>query len=70
MMLPGMDGWQFLRKISRDAALTSVPVIIITGAGSLSPEWATSHGAAAVFHKPIDVSKLLAEIRRLLPGDA
>jgi CheY-like chemotaxis protein len=65
MLLPGLDGWDFLTMRQRDAALAAVPVVILTGLGVASPEWAHSLGAAACFRKPLPVPALLDEVRRL-----
>jgi CheY-like chemotaxis protein len=65
MLLPGLDGWDFLTMRQPDAALAAVPVVILTGLGVASPEWAHSLGAAACFRKPLPVPALLDEVRRL-----
>ena len=65
---PGCDGWRFLKERRKLPALASVPVIITTGLGIASDEWAASLGAAGLLRKPIDVEPLLAEVRRCLPG--
>jgi CheY-like chemotaxis protein len=67
MMMPGLDGWRFLERRRRDAALSAVPVIITTALGIASPEWAASLGAAACLRKPIETEELVQAVRRLLP---
>src|SRR5439155_10806734 len=66
MLLPGVDGWQFLNRRRPDPALASVPVVITTALGIASPEWATSLGATGLLQKPIDTGPLLREVRRCL----
>jgi CheY-like chemotaxis protein len=66
MMLKGRDGWQFLAERQRDPALARVPVVITTAVRVASSEWARSLGAQAFFRKPIPVTPLLQELRRLL----
>ena len=51
IMLPGMDGWQFLERIKKDPALQHVPVIILSIGSDLSR--GESLGAAAVIQKPL-----------------
>ncbi len=65
---PGCDGWQFLEQRRRNPAIAAVPVIIITGLGIASDEWATSLGAIGCFRKPLEVEPMLSEIRRCLAG--
>ena len=66
MMLPqpGMDGWGFLQERSRVTGLATVPVVITTGLGVASPEWALSLGASGLLRKPVEFAALLAEVRR------
>jgi CheY-like chemotaxis protein len=67
MMTPRMDGWRFLERRRRDAALAAVPVLITTALGIASPEWAASLGAAGCLRKPIETEELIQAVRRLLP---
>ncbi|OAI46960.1 hypothetical protein AYO44_01925 [Planctomycetaceae bacterium SCGC AG-212-F19] len=59
MILPGADGWQFCAERLRDSALAKLPVIIMTGVGIASRDWAKGLGAADLLRKPIDVPRLL-----------
>jgi CheY-like chemotaxis protein len=61
---PACDGWHFLEKRKSDAALATVPVLIITGLAIANAEWAASLGAAGYVKKAVDVKSLLTEIRR------
>jgi CheY-like chemotaxis protein len=70
MMLPLMDGWDFLRERKRFPELVTIPVVIVTGLGVASPEWAGSLGVAACFRKPVHVADLLGELRRICGGHA
>jgi CheY-like chemotaxis protein len=63
---PGCDGWRFLQQRNRLPGLASIPVIVTTGLGIASIEWAASLGAYGLLHKPIEVEPLLAEVRRCL----
>jgi CheY-like chemotaxis protein len=65
MLLPVLDGWHFLRKVSP----STVPIIIATGT-ILTLEWATSHGCAGFLRKPISTDDLLAEVHRCLATGA
>jgi CheY-like chemotaxis protein len=68
MMMPVVDGWQFLKERRQTPALASVPVLIMTGLGIANAEWAASLGAAGLLRKPVEPEALLAEIRRCCRG--
>jgi CheY-like chemotaxis protein len=51
IMLPNMDGWEFLGRLKQVPALRRVPVVIISVAADRSKGFAL--GAAAVMQKPI-----------------
>ena len=67
IMLPNMDGWQFLERVRKDPSLAQVPVIII----SIGPDLkkGDAAGAAMVIQKPLSRDALndaLADLR-LIP---
>ena len=62
MMLEDKDGWRFLQMRKKKPALAQVPVIITTGLGVASKEWAESLGAVGVLRKPFDYEELLREV--------
>jgi CheY-like chemotaxis protein len=59
LMMPVMDGWQFRREQKRDPALASIPVVVISSAGS-----APALGAAEFLQKPVAFDQLLRTVRR------
>jgi len=63
MLMPGVDGWQFLEEMRRLPLLSSVPVIITTGS-IITRAWALDHGATGFLKKPFDEEDLLNEIQR------
>jgi CheY-like chemotaxis protein len=65
MLMPAMDGWRFLEAFRLTTAWETIPVIIITGMGVASPEWAASLGAAGLLRKPFDVDELMQPVRQL-----
>jgi CheY-like chemotaxis protein len=65
MLMPLMDGWDFMASLRLRADWSGIPVIITTGMGIASPDWASSMGAAALLKKPYDEKDLLRPIRRL-----
>jgi DNA-binding response OmpR family regulator len=68
LMLPGMDGWTFLRTRERDRQLATVPILVISAVGPTGTGHAQELGAPVFLHKPFDVSELLAEVNRLCSG--
>jgi CheY-like chemotaxis protein len=63
----GDDGWVLLDKIRRNPQWSSIPIIIVTGIGVASEEWAVSLGAQTVVQKPIDTDELLSKIKQHCP---
>jgi CheY-like chemotaxis protein len=59
LMMPVMDGWQFRSQQIRDAALASIPVIVVSAAGK---ERMGDIEANAYLSKPVDLEQLLAEV--------
>ena len=66
MMIPPPDGWRFMKLRRKSPALAAAPVVIMTGLGVASEEWAKGLGACGLIRKPVEVEPLLAEIRRCL----
>jgi CheY-like chemotaxis protein len=64
MMLPGTDGWAFLERRRREPAVASVPILITTGLGVASAEWAEALGAVGCLRKPIETETLFREVTR------
>ncbi len=63
LMMPNNSGTDFYRKMSRDAALSATPVIVVSGIAG--KELAVKR-PAAVFDKPIDPERFIAEVRKAL----
>jgi CheY-like chemotaxis protein len=62
LLMPVMDGWQFLREQRRDPALADVPVIVVSADRSAARDIAAS--AVAYLHKPIEFEELMTRVRR------
>jgi CheY-like chemotaxis protein len=67
MLMPGMDGWQFLQARHSDPALAAAPVVVLTAASEFSPSTARALGADDVLLKPVDAEDLLDAVRRYFP---
>lgn len=71
MILPRFDGWHFIGQWQKAALFAAAPVIIMTGLGIASTEWALSLGAVDLLRKPIDVELLLQAVQRCVePNDS
>ena len=65
VMMPGMNGFEFIREI-RDAGMT-IPVLIITAKGDISDkESGFSSGADDYMVKPIDINEMIFSVSALL----
>ncbi|HEY0469527.1 MAG TPA: response regulator, partial [Polyangiaceae bacterium] len=63
IMLPDMDGWEFLTRIKKLPNLAGVPVVIISIVADRNKGF--SLGAAAVLEKPISRQELIDALTRL-----
>lgn len=67
IMMPGMNGYQFLARLKKDARVSSIPVIILS---SLSRESdileGLEKGAADYITKPFSPKVLLSKIKKIL----
>ncbi len=63
IMLPGMDGWDFLAKIKQHPKLAHIPVVILSVVSDCSKGFAL--GAADVLQKPVSVGELMSALARM-----
>jgi DNA-binding response OmpR family regulator len=61
LMMPGMNGRQFLQALREDPAYANVPVLIMTAVHGLEVNLATL-GASEVVEKPFNVDELLNKV--------
>ena len=69
LKLPGMDGYEVLRRLKSSDETANIPVIVITGSlteGELKRQKILSLGAARFMTKPFAVDELLTEIGDLV----
>lgn len=58
LLMPGMNGWDFLEKMRARPALADVPVVVHSSAPSRAPA-----GVTRVLKKPLELARLLAVVR-------
>jgi CheY-like chemotaxis protein len=63
LMMPGLSGFELRTHLQADAALSSIPVIVITGAGP-GPAQKAIDLEMEVMRKPFELKELLATVRR------
>jgi CheY-like chemotaxis protein len=63
LMMPVMNGWEFRKQQTKEPALKSIPVMIVS-ADTGVPQKAAALGAVDYLIKPIDLDKLLAAVQR------
>ena len=66
VVMPGMNGYQATRTISRDDETRDIPIIMCTSKGQETDKiWGMRQGALAYLVKPVDHDELLARIRAM-----
>ncbi len=64
VVMPGQNGFQLTRAITRDPRFTTVPVIMCTSKNQETDKvWGMRQGARDYIVKPVDAEQLLAKIR-------
>ena len=64
LMMPVMNGWEFLAAVAKDPLLRPLPIVVLTAA-----EHAEVAGALEVLSKPMDLKELLRVVERYVRGD-
>ena len=66
VVMPGLNGYQATRQITRDDATKHIPVIMCTSKGADTDRiWGMRQGANDYLIKPIDAGQLLAKIAQI-----
>ena len=63
LMMPVMNGWEFLEEVAKDPVLKAIPVVVLTAA-----ERTKVPGATEVLSKPMDLKELLRVVARYVGG--
>ena len=64
LMMPVMNGWEFLDEVAKDPSLKVIPVVVLTAA-----ERAQVPETVEVLRKPMDLRALLQVVERYVRGD-
>jgi signal transduction histidine kinase/CheY-like chemotaxis protein/ligand-binding sensor domain-containing protein len=63
LVLPGMEGWEVLRKLKSDDETSAIPVVIVSMIDNR--ELGLAFGADDYFTKPVDYPRLMRRIREI-----
>ena len=63
LMMPVMDGWEFMTELRANPAWRDIPVVIITAVYDMSRA-DSLNGASAIITKPFDIDQLSDVVRR------
>lgn len=67
VVMPGMNGFQATRKLTRNPKTKDIPVVMLTTKDQVSDrEWGLKNGARAYFVKPPEKESLLNQIKLLI----
>ena len=67
VVMPGMNGFQATRKLSRDASTSAIPVIIITTKDQETDKiWGMRQGAVEYLVKPVEEKALVGMINSVM----
>ena len=69
VIMPGMNGFQATRTLSRDTDTSSIPILIVTTKSMETDRvWGLRQGAKDFLTKPVSAQELLTRIQNLLPN--
>jgi CheY-like chemotaxis protein len=62
LMMPVMDGHEFLARVTADSTLAKIPVVVVTA--GRHPQGSTVNGAAEVLYKPFEAERLMKVVQQ------
>ena len=65
VMMPGVDGWEMLRRVQERHGVGAIPVIMFSG--KVDEADVASRGAQGFIGKPFDPTQLIESTKQLLP---
>jgi|SRR5690554_3122439 len=70
ILMPGMDGFQFLLAVRKNRSWANIPFLFISGQEATCFVQDAAYGAVAYMTKPFEVSELLDLVGRMLVEDS
>lgn len=67
LMMPGINGWDFLQMLNETGFLPKTPVIVISAHLRVEPQAVLQMGASAMLPKPFNLADLIDLIEHLAP---
>ena len=69
VVMPGMNGFQATRQLSRDSETSHIPIIIVTTKDQETDRvWGLRQGAKDYLTKPVEEAMLVEKVNTLLAG--
>jgi len=69
IVMPGVNGFQATRKLSKDPATSAIPIVMISTKDQDTDRiWAKRQGAKDYITKPVTESELLSKVKAALEG--
>ena len=69
VMMPGVDGWEMLRRVQERHGVGTIPVIMFSGKiEEPAAEEAARRGAQGFIGKPFNPQELIDQTKQLLPA--
>lgn len=69
VVMPGMNGFQATRTLSRDPLTARIPVIVVSSKSQETDRlWALRQGAREYVVKPVNETELIGKIRAVIGG--
>ena len=70
VVMPGMNGFQATRRLSKNPDTADIPVVIVTAKGQETDRiWGLRQGAIQYLVKPVNAKQLLAAVDAALTDD-
>ncbi|HUF18049.1 MAG TPA: response regulator [Thermoanaerobaculia bacterium] len=67
LMMPDVNGWDFLQSLKETGFLGSIPIIVISAHLRVEPQAVLQMGVSAILPKPFNLTDLIELIEHLLP---
>ena len=69
VVMPGMNGFQATRTLSRGAETASIPIVVISSKSQETDKlWAMRQGAREYIVKPVKESELISKVNGVING--